>query len=340
MKAAVLQAPYKIVIEEIPEPKPGPGEVLVKVKAVGICGSEVHAYQGMHVRRLPPAILGHEFAGEIAALGEGVTRFKTGDRVTVMPQKTCGSCHPCRQGWQNLCDAKLLLGTNKWTGAFAEYIVAPEEVVYRLPDQLTFIHGSLVEPLAVGVHAIRQAEVEIGDRVLVLGAGPIGLMCQICAREAGARDIIVTDLVDFNLQVAKNLGASLVVNNAREDLVARVQEYYGLNAIDVAIIAAGVPTLIEQAAALVRKKGCIVLVGQFNKPGIIDIEKSRLKEQRLVGSSMYCDKDFLTAIDLLVAKAKDFELLITHRISLEDVEKAIHMVHERTEDVLKVIIEF
>ncbi|KYH31035.1 zinc-dependent alcohol dehydrogenase [Neomoorella mulderi] len=340
MRAAVLQAPYKIVIENVPEPKPADGEVLIKVKAAGICGSDLHAYEGIHPRRRPPAILGHEVIGVIVEVGKRVRKFKVGDRVTVLPRKNCGACPPCVMDWSNLCDHKILLGTNEWAGGFAEYIVAPEETIYTIPDVLDDIVGSLVEPLAVGVHVIERGEVRRGEKVAILGAGPIGLMCVACAHRAGADHIVVADLVDFRLSAAKRLGANVVVNSAKDCFLSKMEEACGLTQVDVAIIAAGAPVLLNEAFSIVRKKGRIILVGQFDIPDVIDIEKSRLKEQTLVGSSTYCKEDFLDAIKILEINRDQFELLVTHQIPLEEIEKGIDLIRKRDQDVLKVIVKF
>lgn len=339
MKAAILKAPEQIEIEETITPEPGPGEILIRVRAVGICGSEIHAYDGLHPRRRPPVVLGHEFAGDIVAVGPQVKAYQPGDRVTVMPQKACGSCDPCRRGWTNMCDSKRLLGSTSWPGAFAEFVVAPEDTAYGLDPSLNYLHGALVEPLAVGVHAVRQGKVTLGDRVAVLGAGPIGMLSVLCAREAGAAEIIAADLYDFNLAAARRFGAECIVNTTRENLVSKVTAQYGPNAVDVAVIAARVPALLDQAFEIVRKKGRIVLVAIFNHPVTIDIEKSRLKEQDIIASSTYLHRDYLSALGLLRSKSKEIESIVTHRVPFERIDDTIRMVKHRTENVIKAIVE-
>ncbi len=340
MKTAILKAPGRIDIEETATPEPGPDEILIRVRAAGICGSDIHAYDGLHPRRQPPVVLGHEFAGDIAAVGTQVQRCQPGDRVTVMPHKVCGACGPCRNGWTNMCDAKRLLGSTSWPGAFAEFVVAPEDTAYPLDPAMSYLHGALVEPLAVGVHAVRRGKVKLGDRVAVLGAGPIGMLSLLCAREAGAADLIAADLYDFNLAMAERFGADCIINSTREDLVSKVMAQYGQNAVDVAVIAAGVPALLDRAFEIVRKKGRIVLVAIFNHPVTIDIEKSRLKEQDIIASSTYLHRDYLDALGLLRSKSKEIESIITHRVPFERIDEAMRMVKHRTEDVIKTIIEY
>ena len=340
MKSAILKAPGRIEIEETVTPDPGPDEILIRVRAAGICGSDIHAYDGLHPRRQPPVVLGHEFAGDVAAVGTQVETYQPGDRVTVLPHKVCGTCGPCRRGWTNMCDSKRLLGSTSWPGAFAEFVVVPEDTVYPLDPAMRYIHGALVEPLAVGVHAVRQGKVTLGDRVAVLGAGPIGMLSLLCARGVGAAEVIAADLYDFNLAAARRFGADCIVNTTRENLVSKVTAQYGQNAVDVVIIAAGVPELLDQAFEIVRKKGKIIIVAIFNIPVTIDIEKSRLKEQSIIASSTYLHPDYLDALGLLRSKSKVMESIITHRVPLERIDETIQMIKHRTEDVLKAIAEY
>ncbi|KJS21025.1 MAG: hypothetical protein VR72_12405 [Clostridiaceae bacterium BRH_c20a] len=341
MKVAVLKAPYQVVIEDRPKPELQSGELLIRVRATGICGSDVHAYQGFHPRRKPPAILGHELAGEVEVVAAGsTTDFKVGDRVTVLPQKKCGICFPCSQGLtSNLCDNKTLLGTNKWPGSFAEYIVAPKELVYKIPKEVGYDLGALAEPLAVGLHAANRAGIKPDENVIILGAGPIGLMSQIAAQHMGAKDVIVADLSDMKLKTAEQLGASITINNSSIDLSSQLENYYGNRGVDVAIIAVGVPELITQVFPLVRKQGRVVLVGQFDKPGVIDIEKSRLKEQLITGSSTYTEENFLNAVNLLASEKYALQSIISHRIVMEEIGGGLDLLLKENKNVIKVMVE-
>ncbi|MHB1417626.1 MAG: zinc-dependent alcohol dehydrogenase, partial [Chloroflexota bacterium] len=182
MKAAVLTAHYHIEFADIPEPEPKANEVKIKVISAGICGSEVHAFKGTHPFRHPPAILGHELAGEVVAVGDEINGYKVGDRVTVEPQILCGVCDACRAGYPNLCDNKVVLGTQKWVGGYAEYIVAPEQTLYKIPDSVSYDEAVMIEPLAVGVHAVREAKLKVGQSAIILGGGTIGLATLVAAR--------------------------------------------------------------------------------------------------------------------------------------------------------------
>jgi len=322
MRAALLEEPYKLVLKDIKKPIPKPTEVLIEIKVSGVCGSDRAAYEGIHPRRKPPVVLGHEFAGLVVETGEKVTKFSIGDRVTALPRKSCGKCSACKQGWLNLCENKILLGSKKWIGSFSEYIVVPEDLVYKLPDTLDYKYGALVEPLAVGLHAVNKGNVQQGDRIAVLGVGTIGLMCVAAAKYAQVNKILAADIVDFNLEVASALGADAIINSKDEGITNKIKAMSELNSLDIAIVTAPVPELVTQAFSIVRQKGCIVLVAQFDKPGIIDIEKSRLKEQTIVGSSTYVQRDYYHSIDLLNRQKQDFDRILTHHFALDEIKEA------------------
>lgn len=204
MKAALFDdiKSIKIINQESPDIKQN--EVLIKVITVGICGSEIHAYDGSHPFRKPPSILGHEVVGVIEQVGSNVFDLVEGDKVTVEPQYSCNECVYCLKGDYHLCNKKVVLGTEAWPGGFAEYMTAPASTVYKLPKELPSHIGVLTEPLAVGVHAVRLANVKKGDKVAILGSGPIGLLVSVAAREAGADVVVITDTLDRNLEAGKN----------------------------------------------------------------------------------------------------------------------------------------
>ena len=340
MKAAVLTAPYQIHLQEIETPQLGPRDVLIKVRCVGVCGSDVHSYKGTHPFRKPPVILGHEMAGEVAEVAEDVSLFKKGDRVTAEPQTYCHQCFSCYEGHYNLCNNKRLLGTTTWPGAFAEYVAVPEDKLYLLPHGLGFEEGALVEPLAVGVRAAQMARIRLGDSVLVMGSGTIGLATLVALREAGATRIIATDVEDFNLAKAKELGAWTTVNVRRESLGEKVKEWTEGEGVDAAVIAVGVPSLIDESLNLVRKRGRLVLVAIFDDKAVIDPFKITFTEVEVVGSWVYSAREFQAAIDLMSQKRIEASSLITHRWPIDRVGQALDLVHKRSENVLKVLLHF
>lgn len=340
MKAALLTAPYQVDLQEVENPQLGAGDVLIKVQCVGVCGSDVHVYTGTHPFRKPPVILGHEMAGEIIDTGGNVALFKKGNRVSAEPQTYCHQCSSCYRGRYNICKAKRLLGTTPWPGAFAEYVAIPEDKVYLLPDGVSYEEGALAEPLTVGIHAAQMARIGMGDSVLIMGAGTIGLATLVALKQAGATRIIATDVVDFNLAKATEFGAWATVNVKRESLEEKVNQLTGGEGVDAVVIAVHVPSLIDQSLDLVRKGGRVVLVAIFDEKATIDPFKMVFNEVEVVGSWTYDGREFQAAIDLIGQKRIEMDSFVTHRWPIERVRDALELVDKRTEDVIKVVLQF
>ncbi|MGI6558256.1 MAG: zinc-dependent alcohol dehydrogenase [Limnochordia bacterium] len=341
MRAAVLKENYRIVLEDVKEPSPGPGEVKIQVRVTGICGSEVHAFKGTHPYRKPPVILGHELAGDIVEVGSDVEGLKVGDRVTVEPQIGCERCYMCRRGLNNLCESKIVLGTQEWPGSFAEYIIAPAKVVYRLPDGLSYEEGVMVEPLAVGVHAVRWSEMGLGDSVLVLGAGTIGLVTIMAARQAGARRIFATDVLDFNLAKARELGATHTINVRQKDPVSVVLEETKGKGADVAFITAAASPVVEQAIKAVRKRGKALLIGFFEGPADnLEIFPLTAKEIDLRGCLMYTAEGFQNTLDMVAEGQLDSRPLITEVLDIAQAQEGLEVMDKRTRDAVKILLKF
>ncbi len=341
MKAAVLTAPYKIEFTEIPEPQPQPNEVKIKVYSAGICGSEVHAYKGTHPFRHPPAILGHEMAGEIVAVGTGVADYKVGDRVTVEPQILCGVCDYCQAGYPNLCANKVVLGTQKWIGAYAEYIVAPPQVLYKIPDHVSYAEAVMIEPLAVGVHAVREAELAIGETALILGGGTIGLCTLAAARAAGVLKTIVTDAVDFNLAAARALGATATVNVRKDDVRAVVAEVTGGKGVDVSFVTVGFSPVVNQGLLSLQKRGRLVVIALFAEPFAVEDPFLVVGGERVIrGSQMYTRYDVQTALDLIAGGHVDAKPFITQRLPMSEVQRGFAIVDQKLEDCVKVVLNW
>jgi L-iditol 2-dehydrogenase len=323
-------------VEHAAVPEPRAGEVRIRTAFTGICGSDLHAYMGTHVRRQLPLVPGHEACGVIDAVGSDVQGLSAGSRVTVLPELGCGSCYACASGWPNVCGSKTLLGTDKWPGAFAEYFCAPAINVIELPAGMSLKLAALTEPVAVAVHAIRQAGFCKGQSMLLFGAGGIGSVILALCKILGASHTTVCDLKHFNLGVATAQGADLVLNTA--DVPASDQfEKLKLPWADAVFIAASHHDLINQSFKLARPHGVIVLVGQFNKPGVIDIDKSRLKEQQIVGSFTYTLDDFREAVRVLHAHPESFLPLITKEISLDEVDETVQAMIAGSVDAIKIV---
>jgi len=266
MKAAVLHRALDMRIEEVSVPEIGLDDVLVNIKAVGICGSDVHYY--LHGKAASfivtePLILGHECAGEVTQVGDAVKRVKVGQRVVIEPGFPCRKCRFCAEGRYNLCTDVKFYGTPPDDGAFAEYALASAENVYPMPDGMSYEEGAMVEPLAVGMMAARRAGVSVYDSVAVLGSGPIGLMCLQAARAHGALDVYATDMVDYRLEYARKLGANAVINPEKQNVVRCVMELTDNEGVDVVVEATGSVSALKQAFDIARPGGRIVLVGIY-----------------------------------------------------------------------------
>jgi L-iditol 2-dehydrogenase len=338
MKAAFVVEPEKIEIREIDIPQIKGDEVLIKVKTVGVCGSDVHLFRGTHPDRKPPAILGHEVAGDIVEVGNGVNDLKVGDRVTVKPLQGCGKCEFCRQGLMNLCLYKKNPGRPGWNGTFAEYFNAPAPLVHKIATNVSYEMATLIEPLAVAVHAVGRITVKAKDTLVILGSGTIGLLTLVAAGESGYRNIICTDTQDFNLSMAKKHGAKLVLNPLQDDVVAKVREFTGGRGADVVLIMADAKNIIDQAASLVTKRGVIGLVALITEKIPIYPFDFVAGELNLLGVTTYETKDFVKATEM-INNGLDLSDFITQRLSLENSQKALSILSERKEHAIKIIVE-
>jgi threonine dehydrogenase-like Zn-dependent dehydrogenase len=298
MRAAVWHGARNMRLEEVPCPAPQPGEVLLRVLAAGICGSELSGYLGQSSLRQPPLIMGHEFCGVVAETGAGVEQFTPGDRVTVNPLIADGSCVMCRDGQEQLCLHRSIVGAHR-PGAFAEYVAVPARACHRLPDELDDLTGTLVEPLACALRAVEHANVTIGSRVLILGAGPIGLLALAAARRAGASLVVSADVNPARLAVARAWGATHAVNPRHDVLVAFIQHLTGQLGCDSAIDAVGLPVTRRQAVAAVRPGGRAIFLGLHQDETALAGNLIVRAEITVQGSYCYSQANFSTALRLL-----------------------------------------
>jgi L-iditol 2-dehydrogenase len=339
MKAVFVEAAYQIEVKEVEEQPVEANEVVIKVKAAGICGSDIHTYKGLHPFRKPPVIIGHEVAGEIVKVGEAVKKFKVGDRVTVEPQTGCGSCEYCLTGKINYCENRGAPGVKGWYGTMAEYFVAPENCVFKLPDNVDLYQGVLVEPLAVGVHAVRKADIQLGEKVAILGAGPIGLLTLACVKAAGATTILVTDVMDYCLESAQKLGATHTLNIT--DKANWVDEIRGqIGPFDKVLVAVGVPGIINQALGLLRKGGRVVTIAMFHGEQSFDIANLQGSEKEIVGCMTYTREDTQAAIELIANGYVDSDVIITHKLPYAQAAEGFRMVDKKEDSSIKVLVTF
>ncbi len=337
MKAAFVTAVGQVEIRDIPKPDIKPDEVLIRVKTAGVCGSDLHLFHGTHAFRKPPAILGHEMAGEIVEVGSQVTGYKVGDRVTVEPQKGCGHCEMCKQGAINICDNKIAPGTPAWIGTFVEYFNAPESALHRLDPATYYEMGTLIEPFAVVIHLLEQATVKARDCLVILGAGTIGLLTLVAAKAMGFKTIICTDTAPYNREMALQLGAAAAINPLEEDVAQVTKALNGGRGADLAIVAAGAPSILDQACTSVRKKGEIGIVASISKPLPFFCYHIVANEQRVYGVWTYEHEDFVKAAQM-INNGLDLSPFITHKLPLEQSQQALNILSEKKENVIKVLV--
>jgi L-iditol 2-dehydrogenase len=343
MKAALLETEGHLVTTQVEKPTiQSPDQVLIEVKTVGVCGSEVHAFQGTHPFRKAPAILGHEMAGVIASVGEDVTEFNVGDRVIVDPQWACGACGHCHAGNINLCPSKKVLGTLQWPGGFGEYVVVPQETVFHLPDHLSFVQGSLIEPLTVAVHVARRAGVKTGDSVAILGTGSIGGMISSVCHALGAKPIIATDIRTHCLNVAQaRLGATRSFLLPDTQLTDKIRNLTGGEGVDMVAVTADDSSLVNLAVEIAKRRGHIVLVALLTEaPLELAAYPIISKELHIIGSNMCNSEDVQTAMELAASGRVDVEAIATHTLPIEDAQRGVELAHTKSDGAIKVILSF
>jgi len=330
MLAAVLHGAGDLRVEQVPMPEPGPGEALVRVRACGICASDLpRVFESAPYKH--PIILGHEIAGEVARLGPDAYGLEPGMRCAVYPLIPCGGCEPCLAGLPNLCDAYDYLGSRR-DGGFAEYVVAPAQNCLPLPENLGFAAAALTEPCAVALHAVRRAEVRLGDAVAVFGAGPIGIVIGLVCRMAGAR-VVMLEVDERKLAAAREFGLDEVVD-ARDGPVPRLRELTGGRGVEVAFEAAGAPPAFRDAAAALAKRGTLALVGNIaGEVSMSQEEYSSLlrRELRIVGSwnsipRGLAQDDWGATLELMASGCLPAERLASHRFPLGQIAEALALM--------------
>ena len=337
MKQAVMTAPGRIELRDVPLPEMAPDQVLVRVKRIGVCGSDIHVFHGKHPLTPYPVVQGHEASGVVERTGSAVRGLSPGDAVTFQPQVTCGICHPCRHGAYHICDQLKVMGFQT-TGAASELFAVDASKVLRLPKSMSLEQGAMVEPLAVGVHALERAGGPAGKKVLVLGAGPVGNLVAQAARGLGAAAVMITDTSDYRLDLAERCGIPLRVNPLKVDLGEAVRERFGPDKADLIFECVGVQKTVEQAVSVARKGTDVIVVGVFGDKPVVDMGTVQDRELRLVGTLMYQQPDWVKAIAFIEQGKVNLEPLVTDRFAFADYQKAYEYIDANRERAMKVMI--
>lgn len=337
MKRATMTAPGAIEISEAHVPAPGPGEVLLRIQRIGVCGSDIHVFHGKHPYTSYPVVQGHEFSAVIEAVGSGVKGLTVGNKVTAMPQIVCGRCPPCLRGDEHICDVLRVQGFQA-PGCAQELWVTSAEKIVVLPDDFSFEQGALVEPVSVAVHAIARAGDLRGRRAVVLGAGPIGNLVAQAARASGA-EVMITDLSDYRLKVARECGLPHTSNPAHETLGVAAKRVFGDRGFDVAFECVGVEATLTAATEALAKGGLLVVVGVFAEKPKMDLGLVQDRELRITGTLMYQRPDYEQAVAWIASGAIVTEPLMSKHFAMDDYLEAYHFIERQRDETMKVFID-
>ncbi len=342
MKALIFTKPYCLEYSDFPQPVLGNDDVLIRVNACGICGSDVQGFTGTTGRRIPPLIMGHEAAGVIEDFGKNVTDFKKGDRVCFDSTVYCNKCGPCLKGYFNRCENRQVLGVStpafKRHGAFAEYVAVPWWIVAKIPDNISFIHAALLEPVSIGMHAANRASISADDTVVVIGAGPIGIFILQACKLQSVKKVIACDINEFRLNVALELGADYVVNPLKSDIKEAIFKQTENKGANVTFEAVGYAKTFQDAISVTRIGGCVVAVGNLENKAEFDLQQFIARELTFIGS--YASSgEFRDCINLVASEKIKVEPLISDVLPLSDGPRAFDRLLKAQENLLKIILE-
>jgi len=342
MQALLLTDYRKLELIDTDRPAIGPHDVLVRVAACGICGSDVHGYDGSSGRRIPPIVMGHEAAGTVAEVGPAVDCVGVGDRVTFDSTISCGRCDECRRGQINLCADRRVLGVScadyRQPGAFAEFVAVPQHIVYPLPRELPFEQAAFVEPVSVAVHAVDRLRVVDGEKAVVVGSGMIGLLVIQALRAASCREVVAIDLAPSRLELARELGATTTINATDADAIAAVREQSGGNGADVAVEVVGNAAALATAIGCVRRGGRVGLVGNLAPEVPFPLQAVVTRELTLIGSCASAG-EYPRAIDLIASGAIRIVPLISAVAPLADGPQWFERLYAGEPGLMKVILQ-
>ena len=341
MRQAILVEPKHIEFKEVAEPKAADltaHQVLVNIKRIGICGSEIHSYHGLHPATFYPVVQGHEYSGVVMAVGSEVTVCKPGDHITARPQLVCGKCNPCKRGQYNVCE-HLRVQAFQADGAAQDFFVVDDDRVAKLPEGMSLDYGAMIEPSAVGAHASNRTDVK-GKNVVVSGAGTIGnLIAQFCIAR-GAKNVLITDISDLRLAKARECGIKHTLNITKKTLKEAAKDLFGEEGYQVGFEVAGVEVSIRSLMETIEKGSDIVVVAVFAKDPALSMFYLGEHELRLIGSMMYRHEDYLTAIDYVNKGIVNLKPLVSNRFAFEEYDDAYKFIDAHRETSMKVLIDF
>jgi L-iditol 2-dehydrogenase len=342
MKALLLSEYKQLAVTDFEDPEVTDNDLLIQIRACGICGSDIHGYDGSSGRRIPPLVMGHEAAGVVSAVGSAVSQFKVGDHVTFDSTVSCGDCYFCRRGNINLCDNRRVLGVScdeyRRHGAFAEYVAVPQHICYRLPESLPFEHAAMIEAVSVAVHAANQTPVTLGDTAVVVGSGMIGLLVIQAIRLAGCSTVIAVDLDESRLKKATLLGANVALKADAVDVPAEVHKLTGGRGADVVLEVVGATQTIQTAIASTRKGGALTLIGNLAPMVEMPLQAIVTRELSVFGSCA-SSGEYPACIELLEKRAIQVEPLITAKASLEEGPDWFSRLYQGEAGAMKVILD-
>jgi L-iditol 2-dehydrogenase len=342
LKALLYTKPYTFEYTDVPDPTVGDDDVLVRVKACGICGSDVHGHTGQTGRRLPPLIMGHEAAGVVERTGRNVAGFTPGDRICFDSTVYCNQCPACKQGQYNRCVKRQVLGVSipefKRHGAFAEFVAVPHWICAKLPDHMSFVQAALLEPASIGTHAAHRPPLSQGDTIVVVGAGTIGLFILQAARIRGAGTTIASDVNEFRLDRARQVGTDVCINPAKTNLKDEIDKRTAGRGADVVFEAVGFSETFRQAIALTKMGGCLVAVGNLQKETQFNLQELVSRELTFTGSYASAG-EFRACIDLIAAGKINVQPLISEVLPLQEGPAAFKRLLAGKENLLKIVLE-
>lgn len=337
MKQIRLEGPRRLACVEVDKPVPQEGEALVKIVACGICGSDVNAFRGTNSTIAYPLVIGHELAGLVESIPENNKYgLRPGDRVIVNPNIYCGHCYPCSIGRTNCCTSLKVLGA-RTDGAMAEYFCHPADMLFKIPDSMSWEEAAMAEPLTIGIHGARRAALKAGEYCAILGAGPIGVLSALVAQAYGAFPILINPS-QKRLDFAKSIGIEHIINSTEEDAAARVAEITGGEMAHVVMECSGAPAAVRQTIDLVRNAGRITLTGWPKTEVSLPTDLITRKEVDVRGSRVCGDSEFLEAIDLISSKRVDIMKILTKTVTLDEAIDTIKDIDQHSGNYTKVVV--